>query len=157
MSEPLRKIVCPVDFSEQSEHALAQAAELAAQSGADLLLLTVVQPMPAVFPGENALMTQLHPVPLTFKDEAAAQLASMRDKFCGAVLERTTSSVAIGVPFVEIVRFAREHEADLIVMGSHGRTGLEHLMIGSVAERVVRKAPCSVLVVRNKERKFVMP
>ena len=65
--------------------------------------------------------------------------------------------VEVGVPFVEIVRAARESGTDLIVMGSHGRTGLEHLLIGSVAERVVRKAPCSVLVVRDKARQFVMP
>jgi len=157
MSEPLKTIVCPVDFSEPSDHALAQAADLAEQSGAELLLITVVQPMPTVLPGDNTLMTGLHPIPLFLREEAEERLKAMRERCCGAVLDRTSAHVALGVPFVEIVRFAREHQADLIVMGSHGRTGLEHLLIGSVAERVVRKAPCSVLVVRDKERKFAMP
>ena len=60
-------------------------------------------------------------------------------------------------PFVEIVTFAKDEETDLIVIGTHGRTGLKHMLIGSVAERVVRRAPCPVLTVRPDEHDFVMP
>ena len=59
--------------------------------------------------------------------------------------------------FVEIIRKAREDDVDLIVMGSHGRTGLEHILIGSVAEKVTRKAACPVLVVKTKDTEFKMP
>lgn len=157
MESQLKKIVCPVDFSEPSERALAQAVSLAKLNGADLILLTVVQPMPAAIPGEGTLFNELRPMPFLLTGMAEEHLLKLRDKYCGDIRERTTLSVADGIPFVEIVRAAREAEADLIVMGSHGRTGLEHLLIGSVAERVVRKAPCSVLVVRDAGRRFVMP
>jgi nucleotide-binding universal stress UspA family protein len=62
-----------------------------------------------------------------------------------------------GTPFLEIVRYAKEHEMDLIVLGTHGRSGLAHVLMGSVAERVVRKSPCPVLTVRPTEHQFVMP
>jgi nucleotide-binding universal stress UspA family protein len=71
--------------------------------------------------------------------------------------KRVTRSVIRGTPFVEIVRYAREQNVDLIVMGTHGRTGLEHALIGSVTEKVVRKAPCPVLTVRPEGHQFVMP
>lgn len=157
MESPLKKIICPVDFSEPSERALAQAVSLAKLNEAELTILTVVQPMPATIGGEGTLLSELRPLPDLMADTAQEYLAKMRERYCGDILERTDLQVAVGIPFVEIVRAAREAEADLIVMGSHGRTGLEHLLIGSVAERVVRKAPCSVLVVRDKARQFVMP
>ena len=65
--------------------------------------------------------------------------------------------VRTGTPFVEIVRHAKENDVDLIVMGTHGRTGLVHALIGSVAEKVVRKAPCPVLTVRPEGHQFIMP
>ena len=157
MNNQLKKIVCPVDFSECSELALAQAVEIAAQNGAELLLITVAQPVTSAMIGDGTLFTELQPLQAAPEVELQVHLAKLRDKYCAAMLERTSLQVTMGVPFVEIVRCAREAEADLIVMGSHGRTGIEHLLIGSVAERVVRKAPCSVLVVRDLKRHFVMP
>ena len=62
-----------------------------------------------------------------------------------------------GRPFVEIIRYARDHKIDLVVIATHGRTGLTHALFGSVAEKVVRKAPCPVLVVKRDERDFVLP
>jgi nucleotide-binding universal stress UspA family protein len=62
-----------------------------------------------------------------------------------------------GSPFLEIVRYAKDKNIDLIVLGTHGRSGLSHVLLGSVAERVVRKAPCPVLTVRHPEHEFVMP
>ena len=62
-----------------------------------------------------------------------------------------------GKPFLEIIRFAKENDIDLIIIGTHGRSGLEHIIFGSTAEKVVRKAPCPVLSVRPSQREFVMP
>jgi nucleotide-binding universal stress UspA family protein len=66
-------------------------------------------------------------------------------------------AIEMGIPFVEIVRHARKKNIDLIVIGTHGRTGLDHMLLGSVAEKVVRKAPCPVLTVRPEGHQFVMP
>ena len=77
-------------------------------------------------------------------------------EFVGGDLD-VTAVVREGTPFVEIVRLGKEMDIDLIVMPTHGRTGISHLIIGSTAERVVRKASCPVLVVRDPERKFEHP
>jgi nucleotide-binding universal stress UspA family protein len=65
--------------------------------------------------------------------------------------------VVQGIPFAEIISIARENDIDMIVLGSHGRTGIVHMMMGSVSEKVVRKAPCSVLTVKKTDHKFTMP
>jgi len=65
--------------------------------------------------------------------------------------------VTQGIPFAEIISTAKEKEIDMIVIGSHGRTGISHMMLGSVSEKVVRKAPCPVLTVRQSDHEFVMP
>ena len=159
MNNPFKRIICAVDFSELSELALVQAVAMAEESGAELHLVTVIQPLPIAAFSEPTMSTEAYALlgQTQDPDEVKKQLSALRDKLCAAVLGRTTLRVEVGIPFVEIVRYAREAEADLIVMGSHGRTGIEHLLIGSVAERVVRKASCSVLVIREANRRFVMP
>jgi nucleotide-binding universal stress UspA family protein len=93
----------------------------------------------------------LHPEP-------AAQEELDRLEVPGAEqVRQVVREVQSGPPFVEIVRYAKEHDVDLIVMGTHGRTGIAHALIGSVAEKVVRKAPCPVLTVRPEGHQFVMP
>ena len=72
----------------------------------------------------------------------------------GKLVVRATAQ---GTPFLEIIRYAKEKDIDMIVMGTHGRSGLVHMLMGSVAEKVVRKAPCPVLTVRPEGHKFVMP
>ena len=76
---------------------------------------------------------------------------------CKKTCIRVTGCVVLGTPFVKIITVAREEDVDLIVMGTHGLTGLTHIPIGSVAEKVVRKAPCPVLTVKHPEHEFVMP
>jgi nucleotide-binding universal stress UspA family protein len=67
------------------------------------------------------------------------------------------SEAVVGRPFMEILGYAKDRHVDLIVIGTHGRSGLRHVLLGSVAERVVRKAPCPVLTIRHPEHDFVMP
>jgi universal stress protein A len=145
MKAPTR-ILVPLDFSEQSTHALAYAKMLATVCGASLELLHVV-PNPYVSDG-SGLYTSL---PQSFLDnfEREAQ-ARLEEALTPA--ERTSFSVQhtvkTGDPRIEIVEHAGLAPVDLIVMGTHGRTGVSHLLLGSVAEQVVRTAPCAVVTVR---------
>jgi len=72
-------------------------------------------------------------------------------------LEGSQVIVGVGTPFVEIVKIAREEEVDLLIIGTHGRGAIAHMLLGSVAERIVRKSPCPVLTVRSGEHEFVKP
>jgi universal stress protein A len=135
-----KKILCPVDFDQNSLLALRLASELAQERKATLHLLHVV-PMP---PGPE--------VALPFgKMEAAAR--SKLEKLARQKIDRKASyevDVMMGDPGVEVLQLARRLHADLIVMATHGRKGLRRLVLGSIAERVVREAPCPVLTVKPK-------
>ncbi|MDO8432707.1 MAG: universal stress protein [Candidatus Binatus sp.] len=135
-----KKILCPVDFDESSLLALRLAAELAQERKANLYLLHVV----AIPPGPE--------VALPFgKMEAAARTRLerlARQKVKGKA--RYEIEVMMGDPGVEVLQAAKRLGADLIVMATHGRKGLRRLVLGSVAEYVVREAPCPVLTVKPK-------
>jgi nucleotide-binding universal stress UspA family protein len=156
MKVVIKKILCPIDFSDSADHAMRYAAALAQNFGAELTLLHVVAPIVAVLPGETAL-------PDTLQADIDELAEACQQRLCEIVGTLAADGLNVqqkvinGVPFVEIIRFARDAETDLIVMGSHGRTGLGHLLIGSVAERVVRKATCPVLTVKQPGHEFVMP
>lgn len=150
----IKKILCPVDFSEPSELAVKYAASLASLFGAKLHLLHVVEHLHG---HEHFLILALTPQEIAekMKTQAQEQLSRFTSHLDeGSEIE---AEVREGKAFVEIIKMAREESIDLIVMGSHGRTGLPHILIGSVAERVIRKAPCPVLIVKAKDRKFEMP
>jgi nucleotide-binding universal stress UspA family protein len=150
----LQRILVPTDFSDKSRPALAYGIALVEQFGASLHLLHVVE---AVVGGET-LPWHLGPHEVERAIESSAWddlrgLLSLDDQ------RRLHAEIALqwGTPFVEIVRYAKEYEIDLIAMGTHGRSGLKHLLMGSVAEHVVRSSPCPVLTVRHPEREFVLP
>jgi nucleotide-binding universal stress UspA family protein len=157
MSISLTKIMCPVDFSDPSNHALDYALELARLFQAELWLVHVldvqflspyvVSELPSVVPGIDQL-----------KENAEKDLEDLVKKSRERYPEVTIKSEMLqGAPFVRLVEEAREKQMDLIVMGTHGRSGLSHLLIGSVAERVVRKAPCPVLTVKKPDHEFIHP
>ena len=152
----IKRILFPTDFSENSKHALRYACELAHQFQAELHVLSVVQDIALVLP-ESGAMYSLPPINM---DEA---VKSAEEALRGVIppdwaKEHTVVLTACtGAPFLEILRYAKEKEVDLIVLGTHGRTGLSHVLLGSVAERVVRSAPCPVLTVRPDGHEFVMP
>ncbi len=91
-----------------------------------------------------------------FKEGLRRKLEALPDAAWAEKIS-TVREMRTGHPFVEIIRYAKENSIDLIVMGTHGRTGIPHLLLGSVAEKVVRKAPCSVLTVRDPQHEFVKP
>jgi nucleotide-binding universal stress UspA family protein len=152
----LRRILVPTDFSKFSQVALKYGIALAEKFGAELYLLHVVQDLSLFVPDAVAVAPPIA-VPVE-QFTAAAREALERivreNKLEGLSVFR---EIREGAPFYEIIRFAKEHEIDLIVMGTHGHTGLAHVLLGSVTERVVRKAPCPVLTVRDPEHEFVHP
>lgn len=152
----LRRILVPTDFSSFSQCALDYACALEERFGSELHLLHVVSDYVPMAPEGGLMLPDSEGYRQELVAAAAQELANLP-----APGTHSTScvvrKVCVGTPFVEIIRYAREHEADLIVIGSHGRSGLAHVLMGSVAERVVRNAGCPVLVVRPGQHGFVMP
>ena len=145
----LKKILVPIDFSEVSKDALPYAASLAARFGAELILLHVTETAPIDYLLGRGLMNHLT-VPMMKQAEAnLARMAGRLDKTNGA---HTSAIVRTGKPYEEICRAATSLGADMIILTTHGYTGLRHVVLGSTAERVVRHADCPVLVVRDKSR-----
>lgn len=143
-----RKIGCGTDFSEPSRLAMLKAAELARRLDAELELVHVYTP-PAPT-GPDMLVTPEGVGSMTF-EELDSTMAKWRDEAERLVGRPVRSTVVPGDPASEIARYARERPFDAVVVGTHGRRGLQRLVIGSVAERVVREAPCTVVVVRRGE------
>jgi nucleotide-binding universal stress UspA family protein len=151
----LNKILCPTDFSDFSLYALDYALSFAEQYKAKLLLLHVVD----VFLHDPAYFAPYVPDRTMFsgyEENAHSRLKEIVEQKVPAGIE-TEILVKEGRAFVEIVRVAKEQKVDIIVMGTHGRTGLSHAMFGSTAEKVVRKAPCPVLSIKHPEHDFIMP
>ena len=152
----LKKILVPTDFSEDSEQAARYAAELAKRFQAEIHCIHVVD-IPADLLGTSAYyMTGPSE---QFMDQIREESKKNLEAFAKKNLQGASVVTAFleGSPFVQIVRYAREQKVGLIVIATHGRTGLKHVLFGSVAEKVVRKAACPVLVVKRKERDFVLP
>ena len=145
----IRHILAPVDFSGLGEPALAMACDLARRYGGTKVTLLHVYQLPNLMLPEGYI--------LATPQELGAMFAHVKEELSKLTLrahelgaDAQAESVE-GVPWAEIVRFAQQRSVDLIVMGTHGRTGISHAFIGSVAERVVRHAPCPVLVVRTEK------
>lgn len=141
-----KKILCPVDYSVCSNEALKQAVSLAQREKAKLYLMHVVD-----------IRMYGHEAPLSFEMPRPTEetLKKVEEDLAKNILKEAREKVEVetivtmGIPAVEIVNTAKEKGVDLIVMGTHGRTGIAHVVIGSVAENVVRKAPCPVLTVKH--------
>lgn len=137
---PIRKILVPTDFSEHSRAAFDLACALARDYGAELLVLHVYRPPQVYAPDGIAVIVPEQPLDLQ------AQLALVRPADPQVKVDHL---LVEGDPVEEILRVAGDRRCDLIVMGTHGTTGLARLLMGSVAESVVRRAPCPVLTIRN--------
>lgn len=152
----LNKILVPTDFSEFSKCAVRYGCELARRFSSELHLLHVVEDIYPLVPEPGIMLPAAADYFAGLKQSAEQELARFppEDWGSGLHIER---AVITGSPFVEIIRYARDKDIDMIVVGTHGRTGLAHVLMGSVAERVVRKSPCPVLSVRPEGHSFVMP
>ena len=149
----LKNILCPVDHSDCSKEALKYAVSFAMKDNSKLYLLHVID----IRAFDESIDTMTPQIP---DNETLKQL---KTKLLDCIPEEIRDDMDVealvvqGIPFAEIISTAREKEIDMIVIGSHGRTGIAHMMLGSVSEKVVRKAPCPVLIVRQPNQKFVMP
>lgn len=146
----LGRILVPVDFSESSRKALQYAVAFAKQFGAEVVLLHVFEAAPPQIEIMEAALTDT-----TLREEAIQELSQWQRE----AASRSTAVKAVvrsgAAADHEIVRTAAEDNVDLIILGNHGRTGLARVFIGSTAEKVVRRAPCPVLVIRQREHDFL--
>lgn len=142
-------IVFPTDFSENSEYAFDHALTLAKQFNARLVVIHVIN--------EPVDLRGFYVPHVSFEkleEEIVAAAEKMMEKFCRTRIKdysNFTSSIVSGIPYDEILKKAVEEKASLIVMGTHGRKGIDHFLFGSTAERVVRNAKCPVMTVRPTE------
>jgi universal stress protein A len=143
--KPFKKILVPVDFSPQSAEAVRYAADLSRRCEASVELLHVFQTTTYALPESYVVPagSQLQAIMNEFESQLCAAKRAAED---AGALHVETQLLHGGVA-TEILRCAREHECDLLVMGTHGRTGMKHMLLGSVAEYLVRVAPCPVLTV----------
>ena len=155
----ISKILLATDFSDDSINARHFAEELARKFSSEVIVLHVDQPMAPVMVSElgpafdvGAMNQIAEEQRLAAQREIDRIVTQLRDAQIKA-----RSLLRVGAPFVEIIHAAQTENVDLIVVGTHGRTGLAHVLLGSVAERVVQKAGCAVLTVRHPDRRFKHP
>jgi len=147
----IERILFPTDFSEGARHALPYAVDLAKQYDAKLYILHIVYDVIST----SGWYVPHIPVDELYDDMEKSALKEMERGCIEAVggYSKVEHSVARGMPKEEILKFAADNEVDLIVIGTHGRSGIDRILFGSTAERVVRKAPCPVLSVRLPEHR----
>jgi len=149
----LKRILVPTDFSESANHALAYGISFAREYKTELVLLHVIETLSVGYASD------LFPVPMAeVLEEIGSYARGELEKLVAMAAERGVTAqqvVAQGKPAAEVIRYAKEHAIDMIVLGTHGRGVLDHALFGSTTERVVRKAPCPVLTCRVAEHEFV--
>lgn len=152
----IKNILYPTDFSQHSLVALPVALDLAGRYGATLHCLHVLD-----WDQEFFLASRYFTLSQTEGEEVLRSVGEQLDKFVEENVPSKGISVskalAQGKPFIEIIHYCRHEKIDLIVLGTHGHSALASILLGSVAEKVVRKAPCAVLTVRHPEHRFEAP
>lgn len=148
----IKNILVPIDFSDYSKNALRYAVQFAKNFNAKLFLIYVVEPM--IYPADFSMgQVAIPSMDADLQNRAEEELKNLANNYVEASLQSETI-IKTGKPFVEINETAKEIDADLIIMATHGHTGVEHLLFGSTAEKVVRKAPCPVLTLREPIKGF---
>jgi nucleotide-binding universal stress UspA family protein len=156
----ITKIIAATDFSDDSKRACEYAEELARKFGAEIIVLHVDQPLsPVVMSPDFGAGIDVGAMSRIAEEQRLLAQREL-DQIVGRLRDsglKARSLLRVGAPFLEILHASQGEGADLIVLGTHGRTGLAHVLIGSVAERVVHKASVPVLTVRHPDRKFKHP
>ncbi len=153
MDLKINKVLVPIDFSDYSKSALRYAITFAKQFKAELILVYVVEPI--IYPPDFSIGQIAIPTVNTEWDERAREeLNKLAKNEIPAELKSKTI-IKTGKPFVEIIDTASEEDVDIIIIATHGHSGVEHILFGSTAEKVVRKAPCPVLTLREPVKGFL--
>ena len=147
---PIKKLLAPTDFSDTSVETVVNASELATHFGAELLIAHVIPPIPTL-PSDPHYNFEVPAYQDALRENAQRQLAETVEGHVSDQV-RTRTILSHGDPAKEIVRIAKEEQIDMIVIATHGLTGWQHLVFGSVAEKVVRTAKCPVLTVRSPRK-----
>jgi nucleotide-binding universal stress UspA family protein len=153
MELKINKILVPIDFSDYSKSALRYAVNFAKLFKADIFLIYVIEPV--IYPPDFSMGQIAIPAVTTeFDERAKEELKKLAKNEIPPELKVTTI-IKTGKPFVEIIETAAESDVDLIIIATHGHSGVEHILFGSTAEKVVRKAPCPVLTLREPVKGFL--
>ncbi len=148
-----KKILCPLDFSEFTDEIVDYAVSIAGKYGAELHFLHVIPNLNYYTPYESFLTPENL---IALESSIETEVGKDFDKIMKKIDMPVKKVIKSGAPFVEIIEYVKAESMDLIVMGTHGRSGIEHILIGSVAEKVVRKSPCPVLTIRPRNKAFKM-
>jgi nucleotide-binding universal stress UspA family protein len=150
----LKRILVPIDFSEYSKNSLRYAVPFARQFGAELILVYVVEP--TVYPSDVAFGQMGIPsLERELRERGKVELDRLVEAHTGEEVAVRTM-IRTGKPYLEIINVAKEETVDLIIIATHGHSGVEHVLFGSTTEKVVRKAPCPVLTLRSPEHEFIV-
>ena len=150
--ETIQKILVPIDFSDYSKKALKYTIDFAKQFNAKIILVYVIEPL--MYPADLSMGQMVIPQStVDLGEKSKAELEVLAKNEIGDQLNFDTI-VKTGKPFIEIIETAAETDSDLIIISTHGHTGVEHLLFGSTSEKVVRKAPCPVLTLREPIKGF---
>ncbi|MFA4923110.1 MAG: universal stress protein [Ignavibacteriaceae bacterium] len=152
MELQFNKILVPIDFSDFSKSALKYAVTFAQQYHSKLILVYVMEPV--IYPPDFSMgQITLPTVNFEMDKRAKEELDKLAETEIGSLVQVQTV-IKTGKPFVEIIETAKEEDADLIIISTHGHSGVEHILFGSTADKVIRKAPCPVLTLREPIKGF---
>ena len=152
METKIKKVLVPIDFSDYSKNALKYAVNFAKSFNAEIILVYVVEPV--IYPPDFSMGQIAMPsINAEWDDRVKDELQKLaKSDFTGS--ENVKTVIKTGKPFVEIIETAKEEDVDLIIIATHGHSGVEHILFRSTAEKVVRKAPCPVLTLREPLKGF---
>lgn len=152
MDLAIKKVLVPIDFSDYSKNALKYAVNFAKSFGADMTLIYVVEPI--IYPPDFSMGQIAIPTISTEWDDRAREELDKLAKTEIPAEVKVKTLIKTGKPFVEIIETAAEEDIDIIIIAAHGHSAVEKILFGSTADKVVRKAPCPVLTIREPLKGF---